>query len=47
MSIALDIFCLTVGVTMPSADELSVFIGFGGWGKPSSWNVMHMGTAVC
>ena len=47
MSIALDLFCLTVAVTMPLAAELSVFIGFGGWVKPSSWSIILRGTAVC
>ena len=46
MSIAFDLFCLTVALTMPSAAELSVFIGFGGWFKPSSWSVIIRGTAV-
>ena len=46
MSIALDLFCLTVAVTMPSAVQLSVFIGVGGWVKPSSWSVIRKGTAV-
>ena len=46
MSISLDLFFLTVAVTMPSAAELSVFVGVGGWGKPSSWSVMRRGTAV-
>ena len=47
MSIALDLFCLTVAVTMPSAAELSVFIGVGGWVKPSSLSVILRGNAVC
>ena len=47
MSIALDIFCLTVAVTMPLVAELSVFIGVGGWVKPSSWSVIIRGTAIC
>ena len=47
MSIALDLFCLTVAVMMPSAVELSVFIGVGGWVKPSSWSAILMGTTVC
>ena len=47
MSIALDLFCLTVAVTMPSAAEVSVFIEVGGGVKPSSWNVILRGTAVC
>ena len=46
MSVALDLFCLTVVVTMPSAAELSVFIGVGGWVKLSSWSVILRGTAV-
>ena len=40
-------FCLTVVVTMPSAAELSVFIGVGGLVKPSSWSVILRGTAIC
>ena len=32
---------------MPSAAELSVFIGVGGWLKPSSWSVILRGTVVC
>ena len=32
---------------MPSAAELSVFIGVGGWVKPSSWSVIIRGTTVC
>ena len=47
MSISLDIFCLTLVVTMPSAAELSVFIGVVSWVKPSSWSVILSGTAVC
>ena len=47
MSIDLEFFCLTVVVTMPLATDLSVLIGVGGWVKPSSWSVMHRGTAVC
>ena len=47
MAIALDIFCLTVAVTMPSAVELTVFIGVGGWLKSSSWSEIHTSTAVC
>ena len=47
MSIALDLFCLTVAVTMPLAAELSVFIGVGGWVKLSSWSVILSGAAVC
>ena len=46
MSIALDIFCLTVAVTIPSAAELSVFIGVGGLVKPSSWSIILRGAAV-
>ena len=44
MSIALDLFCLTVVVTMPSSAELSAFIGVGGWVKSSSWSVIVRGT---
>ena len=47
MSVALNLFCLTVAVTMPSAAELSVFIGVGGWLKPSSWSVILRGTNIC
>ena len=47
MSSALDLFFLTVAVTMPSAAELSVFIGVGGWVKTSSWSVILRVTAVC
>ena len=32
---------------MPSAVELSVFIGVGGWVKPITWSVILMSTAVC
>ena len=45
MSIAMESFCLTVGVTIPSAAELSVLIGVGGWRKLSSLIVMRSGTA--
>ena len=31
---------------MPSAAELSVFIGVGGWVKQSSWSVIFRGTDV-
>ena len=34
-------------VTIPSAAEFSVLIGFGGWVKPISWSVTRRGTAVC
>ena len=47
MSIALDLFYITVAVTMPLDEELSFFIGFDGWVKPSSWSVIRRGTAVC
>ena len=46
MSVALDLFCLIIAVTMPSAVELSVFIRVGGWVKPSSWSEICSGTAV-
>ena len=46
MFVALDLFCLTVAVTMPSATELSVFIGVGGWVKLSSWSVILRGIDV-
>ena len=32
---------------IPSAVELSVFIGVVSWVKPSSWSVIHRGVAVC
>ena len=47
MSITLDLFCVTVAVEMPLAAELSVFIGVGGWVKPSLWSVVIRSTAVC
>ena len=47
MSIALDLFCLTVAVATPLAAELSVFIGVGGWVKPRSRSVICRGTAIC
>ena len=47
MSIALELFCITVAVIMPLAAELSVFIGVGSWVKPSSWGVILRGAAVC
>ena len=47
MSVALELFCLTVAVTMPSVEELSVFIGVGAWVKPSPWSVIIRGTTVC
>ena len=31
---------------MPLAAELSIFIGIGGWGKPSSWSVTQKGKYV-
>ena len=46
MSIALELFCLIVAVTMPSAAELYVFIGVGGWVKPISRSIIIRGTAV-
>ena len=46
MSIVLDLFSPTVAVTMCSAAELSVFIGVGGWVKPSSWSVILSDTDV-
>ena len=42
-----NFFCLTVAVTMPSAAELYVLIGVGGWERPSSWSVICRGTAIC
>ena len=47
MSVALDLFCLTVVVTMPSDAELSILIWVGGWVKPRSWSVICRGIAVC
>ena len=47
MSIALDLFFLTVAVTTPLAAELSVFIGVGGWVKPSLWSIICRGVSVC
>ena len=47
MSIALEIFCITVAVKIPLATELSVLIGVDGWVKPSSWSLMRRGIAVC
>ena len=47
MSVALDLFCLNVEVTMPSAAGLSVFIGIVDWVKPISWSVILSGTDVC
>ena len=47
MSVTLELFCLNVVVTMPSATELSVFIEVAGWVKPSSWSVILRGIAVC
>ena len=41
----MDLFCLTVAVTIPSAVELSVFIGVGGWVKPRLWSVILRGGA--
>ena len=32
---------------MPLSAELSVLIGVGGWVKPSSWSLIHIGAAVC
>ena len=37
---------MEVAVMITSAAELSIFIGVGGWGKPSSLRVLHRGTAV-
>ena len=45
MSIAFEHFCLMVLWMMPSAAELSVWIGVGGWGCPDSLSVVHSGTA--
>ena len=45
MYIALDIFCITVALTIPAAVELIVFIGVCFWVKPISWSVMRRGAA--
>ena len=47
MSIALDLLCITVAVTMTSAAELSVFIGVSGRVKLTSWSLILRGTNVC
>ena len=47
MSIALDLFCLTVALTMPSAAELSILIRVGGWLKFSSWSVVCRVADLC
>ena len=47
MSIALEIFCITVAVNMLLDEELLVLIGVGSWVKPSSWSAMRRGTDVC
>ena len=47
MYIALDLFCITVAVTIPSDADLSVLIGVGGWGKLISWSMIRRGTDVC
>ena len=47
MNVALELFCITVAVNMPSAAELHVFIMVGGWVEPSSWSVILRGTTVC
>ena len=46
MSIALELFYLSVVVTMPSAAKLYVFIGVGGRVKHISWSVILRGTTV-
>ena len=46
MSIALGLYFIVVAVTMPSAADLYVFIGVGGWVKQSSRSVILRGTAV-
>ena len=33
-------------MTIPLAAELSVLIGFGGWGKQSLWSVVRRVTAI-
>ena len=47
MSIALELFRLTVAVMNILVVELSILIGVDGWVKPSSWSVILRGTAVC
>ena len=47
MFISLEIFNLTIAVTVPPAAEFYVLIGVGGWVRLSSWSVMPRGTAVC
>ena len=46
MSIALDIFCLMLLLTIPTAVELSTCIGAGGWGWLISMSVVRIGTAA-
>ena len=46
MSIALELFCLTVVVTIPSSVELSILIWVGGWVKPISWSVMRIDITI-
>ena len=45
MSIALDLRCLMVPVSVPNAVELSTLTGMGGWVCPISSSVIRMGTA--
>ncbi len=45
MSMALERFCLIVSLAKPAAVELSVCIGVGGWGWPSSLRVVRRGMA--
>ena len=47
MSVALELFCLTVAVTVPLDADLSVFVRVGSWVKPSSWCVIRIRTDVC
>ena len=47
MSIALDLYCLTVAMTVTLAAEMYVLIGVGGWEKPIYWSVMRRGVDVC
>ena len=46
MYISLDLFCLIVAVTIPSAEELYFFIGVSGWLKLISLIVMRRGESV-
>ena len=45
MSTALLRLCLTVSLAMPAAHRLSVVMGVGGWGCPSSMRMVRMTSA--